>query len=182
MASAEPRPCSTRETDTRVYVACLAAYNNGILHGKWLDLIDYGFDADCLQEAIDEVLAESPIEDAEEWAIHDYEGFACNVSENHDLDDLCEQARLLHKHGAAYRAYLSWRGIEYASESDFDDAYSGEWNSESDFAQNLLDDCYSQEFESDLILARYFDLEAFTRDLFTCDYHFEDGHVFDENC
>ncbi|MDX9668736.1 antirestriction protein ArdA [Pseudomonas sp. P8_250] len=35
----------------RIYVACLAAYNAGKLHGEWFDLEDYT-DADDLQEAI----------------------------------------------------------------------------------------------------------------------------------
>lgn len=44
----------------RIYVACLAAYNAGKLHGEWFDLEDYN-DADELQEAIAErVLRTSP--------------------------------------------------------------------------------------------------------------------------
>lgn len=27
----------TTSSDIRIYVACLAAYNNGILHGAWID-------------------------------------------------------------------------------------------------------------------------------------------------
>ena len=44
----------------RIYVACLASYNAGRLHGEWFDLEDYS-DADELQEAIAEkVLRTSP--------------------------------------------------------------------------------------------------------------------------
>lgn len=44
----------------RIYVACLAAYNAGHLHGQWFDLEDYS-DADELHEAIAErVLRTSP--------------------------------------------------------------------------------------------------------------------------
>lgn len=44
----------------RIYVACLAAYNAGRLHGAWFDLEDYS-DADELHEAIAErVLRTSP--------------------------------------------------------------------------------------------------------------------------
>jgi len=39
----------TTATDTpRVYVACLASYNNGILHGEWIDATD----ADEIREEI----------------------------------------------------------------------------------------------------------------------------------
>lgn len=58
----------------RIYVACLAAYNNGILYGKWIDADQ---DADSIRLEIQIMLAGSPVPRAEEWAIHDYEGFCC---------------------------------------------------------------------------------------------------------
>lgn len=57
----------------RIYVACLAAYNNGKLHGKWIDADQ---DEDDIWSAIKEVLASSPEPGAEEWAVHDFECFA----------------------------------------------------------------------------------------------------------
>ena len=70
-------------TDTpRIYVACLASYNAGILHGEWIDATD----ADTIREAIQEMLKRSPTPGAEEWAIHDYEGFGpLRLSEFEDL-------------------------------------------------------------------------------------------------
>ncbi len=53
----------------KIYIACLAAYNNGYLHGKWIDATQ---DVDSIYSNIRNVLASSPIPDAEEWAIHDY--------------------------------------------------------------------------------------------------------------
>lgn len=45
----------------RMYAACLASYNNGVLHGEWFDLEDYLEDADGLLAAIAEkVLLTSP--------------------------------------------------------------------------------------------------------------------------
>ena len=56
----------------RIYVACLAAYNNGHLHGEWIEVTDEA----SIWEAVQAMLFTSPIEeDTEEWAIHDYEGF-----------------------------------------------------------------------------------------------------------
>lgn len=44
----------------KIYVACLASYNNGRYHGKWFDLEDYA-DADDLTDAVKkEVLITSP--------------------------------------------------------------------------------------------------------------------------
>jgi antirestriction protein len=61
-----------KTTELRIYVACLAAYNNGHLHGQWIDATQ---DSDSLHEEVRKILAASPIKNAEEWAIHDNEGF-----------------------------------------------------------------------------------------------------------
>lgn len=58
-------------TEPKIYVACLAAYNNGILHGAW---VDAAADVDAMQEEVNAMLAASPEPDAEEWVIHDHEG------------------------------------------------------------------------------------------------------------
>jgi len=58
--------------EIRIYVACLAAYNNGKLHGAWIDATQ---DIDDIQCQINQMLADSPEPDAEEYAIHDYEEF-----------------------------------------------------------------------------------------------------------
>jgi hypothetical protein len=50
----------------RIYVACLAAYNNGCLHGRWIDATT----PDEIWAQVRAMLADSPEPDAEEWAIH----------------------------------------------------------------------------------------------------------------
>ena len=57
----------------KIYVACLAAYNNGILHGDWIDC--FGKSGDDLKEEARKIINSSPIIGADEWAIHDHEGF-----------------------------------------------------------------------------------------------------------
>ena len=54
-----------------IYVACLASYNNGILHGTWINL-DGLEESDVWQE-IDKILDSSPELGAEEWFVADYE-------------------------------------------------------------------------------------------------------------
>lgn len=58
--------------EPRIYVADLAAYNNGILHGVWIDATT---ELENIQEEVNKMLRSSPEQDAEEYAIHDYEGF-----------------------------------------------------------------------------------------------------------
>ena len=51
---------------TRIYAACLAAYNNGKLHGTWIEL-DEETTLESLQAEISLMLAASPEPGAEEW-------------------------------------------------------------------------------------------------------------------
>ena len=57
--------------EIRIYVADLAAYHNGKLHGVWIDATQ---ELDDIRDQINVMLAESPEGFAEEYAIHDYEG------------------------------------------------------------------------------------------------------------
>ena len=61
------------DTETKIYVADLAAYNSGVLHGVWLDASE---DMDYIQDKVNDMLKRSHVHDAEELAIYDYEGFA----------------------------------------------------------------------------------------------------------
>ena len=64
--------------------------------------------------------------------------------------------------------------LEWFSPEDFDrmdDAYAGVYDSEEDFAREIVSDCYDlDKMMGDL--ACYFDYEALARDLFISDYHF----------
>jgi antirestriction protein len=60
----------------KIYVACLASYNSGTLHGEWIDLDG----TETLGERISQILKNSPVEHAEEWAVHDHE-YCGNLSE-----------------------------------------------------------------------------------------------------
>jgi antirestriction protein len=80
-------------TELRIYAACLASYNNGILHGAWIDCD--GKDGDDLRAEVNAMLAASRIPDAEEWAIHDTEGFGRLVGEYSTLDTVATIAEAL---------------------------------------------------------------------------------------
>ncbi len=88
----------------RIYVASLADYNSGRLHGRW---IDAGQSAEAIREQIAEMLAESKEPIAEEWAIHDYEGFGdLGLSEWQDIDKVAEVAFLIGEHGPVFASLL----------------------------------------------------------------------------
>ena len=71
--------------------------------------------------------------------------------------------------------------LEIFSPEDLDrmpDAYAGVYDSEEDFAREMVNDCYDiEKMMGDL--AYYFDYEAYARDLFFIDYRFvSHGSVF----
>ena len=172
---------SDTTTDTpRIYVACLASYNAGILHGEWIDATD----ADTIREEIQEMLTRSSCPGAEEWAIHDYEGFgSIRLSEFEDIDRVAELGALIDEHGEAFAAYADHVGVDYATEESFQDAYCGEWDSEKAYGESLFDDLYAHDVPEHI--APYIDYEAFARDLFINDYfsvQSESGVYVFHNC
>src|SRR3546814_14709714 len=100
-----------QEGEIRIYVACLAAYNNGILHGCWIDATEGDED---IHERIRDMLFASPISGAEEWAIHDHEGFeGARIEEYASIDTVCQIAHFIAVHGA-----LGGKLIEYFGDLD----------------------------------------------------------------
>lgn len=160
----------------RIYVADLAAYNAGYLHGKWFDPADFDYDADELHSAVQEMLedghrqyaAATLSEKHEEWAIHDYEEFdGVQISEWQQFDFVCELAQALDDKGEAFGLFVSHFGLEISDAvSAFDEAYIGDMSLE-DYAYNLVEECYLPELSggSKEFFESYFDYDKFARDL-----------------
>lgn len=153
----------------RVYVASLADYNAGRLHGEWIILDG---DADDLHQRVQAMLGRSPEPIAEEWAIHDYEGFGpLALHEYESLDALAALAEGIREHGAAF---AHWAALAGPDTEDllkrFADAYLGHWETVEAFAENLFDDFGYQDLLDQAIpeqLQAYVTLDAaaFARDL-----------------
>lgn len=149
-----------------IYIACLSAYNNGFLHGSWVDASE---GIDHVRERIKEILSSSPVaEECEEWAIHDFQGFGnYKVGEYHGLEELCQVAVFLKECDRFPAEVVSWLiddyGIEGAKERMEDD-YIGEFDSSSDLAYHYAEETGLLEGVHKSV-AMYFDYEAFGRDL-----------------
>ncbi len=149
----------------QIYVACLASYNNGILHGEWIDASQSEND---IMADIQAMLENSPIEDAEEFAIHDYEGFgSLSFSEYESIATIVPYSEFIVEHGELGQALLGEYVLEDA-ETMISDCYHGFYDSEVDFAWHIFEECYSNAIPDNLMC--YFDCEAFARDLFINDY------------
>ena len=89
----------TTTSTIRIYMACLAAYNNGILHGRWIDATQ---GVEHIQQELNAMLKDSPMPNAEEHALHDYEGFAdITLSEWASIDSIVETAEFIAEYGRA---------------------------------------------------------------------------------
>lgn len=165
--------------EPRIYVACLAAYNSGYLHGAWIDAAQEPW---SIYDDVKAMLAASPIAGAEEWAIHDYEGFGgVRIEEYTGFERVSELAAFITEHGEIGAALLEHYcgDLEEAREA-MADRYMGEHASLADYVQDVTEECTVIP----QTLRYYIDYRAMARDaelngdLFTVSTAFDVVHVF----
>ena len=126
-------------TAPKIYVADLVAYTNGKLHGVWINALE---ELDEILENIKEMLITSPEEHAEEYAIHDYEGFdGCSLSEYQSIESVRDIAIFLNENpdlGGELLSYF-YNDIKQAK-SAAEDNYKGCYDLMADYAQVITDD------------------------------------------
>ena len=165
----------------RIYVADLAAYNNGYLVGDWIELPSSDIWAE-VQKVLDQGTSIRVFENvydgvpSEEWAIHDYE-LPWDISEYEDLDmlnDLAGKYDDLSEQDQKKLEFLINDGesMEKAIDNlDSVDIY--EDMSYLDLAYELVDETW----EVPEHLQAYIDYEKFAREL-EFDYASYDGSLF----
>ena len=138
---------TTETTTPRVWVACLACYNDGKLVGAWCDAVD----ADDLWADIAKVMGGPKHGTArelafygphEEHAFHDHEGFAgYRVSEYETVESVCAVGALIEEHGEAVALWLAndSTNLERIREDAdaFAEDYQGEWESAEEWAEEI---------------------------------------------
>lgn len=166
------------EHEIQIYVACLASYNNGILHGRWINAAQ---DAWAIYEDIRAMLSASTIPDAEEWAIHDYEGFGeIRIDEHFGIEDIVQIAAFIAEHGALGAKLVYHLGYLPEAREVMADGYHGAFGSLADYVQEITEEC------TDIpeALRPYIDWQAMARDaemggdLFTIQTAHDEVHVF----
>jgi len=146
----------------RIYAACLASYNNGTMHGEWIDVA-----GECIDEIrgqIQGIIDASPTPGAEEYAIHDYDDLP-NFGEHPDLQAIADYVQLVEEYehlGAdAVRAIV-------------DNCNGNIGQAKQDCANAFVYDCfgsYADEIADEMLhdaapsIACYFDYKAHARDL-----------------
>lgn len=164
--------------EIRIYVACLASYNSGILYGKWIDATQC---VDGINEDVQAMLEGSPIEDAEEWVIHDFEGFGSHrVSEYEGFQSVSDVAEFIEEHGELGSEVLAYFSDLDDARKALEEGYAGEYKTLADFAEEIT------EGTTDIPdnLSYYIDYERMGRDMemsgdiFTIETAHEEVHVF----
>lgn len=159
-------------TTPRIYVACLAAYNAGILHGAWIDC-DQG--DDHIWQELRDMLARSPEPNAEEWAIHDFEGFGEHpLSEWESIADVARIAEAICEHGEPFLAALGI-ACDFEQAESLMQNYYGEYDSDESFTMELLED--TGGLPGDLPSYLVIDWTA-TAKAIMMDFHEHAGHYF----
>ena len=150
----------------KIYLTNLGKYNEGELIGEWVKL-------PILQEELQEVFERIGInEEYEEYFITDYECDFYEVGEYENLDTLNEIAERIEEldeeESKVVKALMSYLG--YTLDDAIDKVDSGDYRIYSD-CNDMTDVAYEVVEECDYFrnvpetVARYFDYEAFGRDL-----------------
>lgn len=200
----------------RIYVACLASYNNGRHHGEWFDLDDY-VDAEDLEKAVKErVMITSPypnvevecprcggdgihhsdfdgvcsrchgtgeVPSAEEWAIHDHEGFPeGSVGEYTGFGKLYEIRERIEEAEEEFgddgqeilEAFEHCFGTNDTPISTIREAYRGKYGSGAEMEQEFAIE--TGQIKDDSPYFHYIDWEQVWKD--DCDISEHNGHFF----
>lgn len=160
-----------------LYCGTYGKYNSGKLCGMWVNVSTFDsyedFENFCLAIHADEDDPELMYQDYENMPRSLYHESMGEKEFNNILKycDLCDEYNV-----SAVDDFLEW-----SSSYDLDrmhDAYVGVYDSEEDFAEEIVSDCYDLDNMMGS-LACYFDYEKFARDLFMSDYYFgSHGTVF----
>lgn len=157
-------------TGPRIYVADLAAYNAGILHGSWIEL--EGLTVDDVQSSIYGLLEEGTrlyrhetcSSQHEEWAIHDYDEFGpVKIEEYEDLTKVVQYAAWLLDEPDKFAAWLAYNGKHCAEDFDPESVIATGEASLADYAAQMVEEgLYGEVPET---LRRYINYEDMARDM-----------------
>lgn len=153
-----------------LYCGTYGKYNDGSLFGLWIDLSSF----DDYDEFINFCKAIHADEDDPELMYQDYENMPGSLYHESmgekGFEKIMEYCELCDDYSVeAVDDFLEWFMPEYLYRMP--DIYVGVYDSEEDFARELVNECYNIDKTMDN-LANYFNYEAFARDLFINDYCF----------
>jgi antirestriction protein len=152
----------------RIYAACLSSYVAGKLHGAWVDCDQ---DTDDIRAEIALMLKGSTEPGAEEYAIHDHEGWGgIHISEHSDIEKLSALACLADVHGFHVLGLASLHGLEYHTPESLKEAVEFRYQGHYESAEAYAYDYVSSIGEVPDWVEPYVDYERFGQDMLTHDF------------
>ena len=153
-----------------LYCGTYGKYNSGNLCGMWVNISTF----DDYEDFVNFCYAIHADDDDPELMYQDYENMPGSLySESmgeKGFEKIMEYCELCDEYNvSAVDDFLEWFRPEDLGRMH--DSYVGVYDSEEDFARELVNECYDLENMMGN-LACYFDYEAFARDLFMGDYYF----------
>ena len=163
-----------------LYVGTYGKYNDGSIDGMWVDMTTFSDEEDffdfCRLLHHDEADPEFMFQDYKNMPYELYNECLCPD----EIAKIIAFANETEEHREVMEAYVSNYGwSEQLTWDDVSERYQGKFDSEEEFAEHIFDELYAYEMPD--FARRYFDYEAFARDLFMGDYTFVDGYVFSDH-
>lgn len=163
-----------KNTSPSIYVACLASYNDGVLYGRWIDATQ---SAEQINLEIADMLKASPVPFAEEWAVHDYDGFGTiRLSEWPNIARVAKIAELIEEHGDGFALWYNDQGGHDIDLAEMEDDFLSKWQGAHDSREAFVDHLFETTGQLEGIpewARNYFDYHAYARDLeLSGDYSF----------
>mgnify|MGYP005833614251 CR=1 FL=1 len=146
--------------ELRIYVACLSSYSAGRLYGSWIDATQ---DAEDIEAEVQAMLKKSPMGGAEEWAIHDHEGFGDTIGEHTSFTDVAAIAAFFEEHGEAGKLALSNHCGNIDDAENTMEHYNGVHESLEAWAEDFIEETGMLSEVPDE-LQRYFDVKSWADD------------------
>lgn len=138
---------SNNDDSPKIYVADLAAYNEGKLIGEWLDLDDYTSGSEVMG-AIHDLLKKWSADqgtEREEYAIHDIENipkslYSEGMAES-SFDKIYAIKEAADSAGLPFEVIVQWmEDTGHDDASDAADAYQGKYDDMEDYAYRMVED------------------------------------------
>jgi antirestriction protein len=153
---------NTIETTSKVWVADLAAYNNGNLEGFWMELTS---DADGMAEEIQDFMdaqTEKHGELREEYAFHDYDNpINPNWGEYESLETIAEVMEVLESVDAEVLQAGISLGIQL---SEIADKFMGSYDDEEDFGYQDLENSGRLSELEQMGMLHYIDMKHYAKE------------------
>lgn len=115
-----------------------------------------------MEKASQKILDTSPIEDAEEWAIHDYKGFGdLKINEHDSLETIVKYLEFIEEHEELGLLVLAVHNGSFDDAENTLENYIGEYDDLAEYAYQVTTDCADIPAH----LASYIDYESMGRDM-----------------